>query len=92
MINQIELINTPVLDDPVLGEIVYLSETEARKIAGWLDSVFENGIENYPWGAVGAALCCETHLLDSQRALTDAEIDRILAAIWWEGARCGEGE
>jgi hypothetical protein len=87
VIDQTELLNTPLLDNGG-----YLTVEESRRIAEWLDSIFDDGVENYPWGSVGAALCEETFLLDSRRALTDPEIERILAVIWWEGARCGEGE
>lgn len=67
-----------------------LKPIEADRILMWLRMIFDDAIEMAPRGAVGAALCAESHLLDSGQELTDAEIKRILDAMWWEGARCGE--
>lgn len=88
---ELELASVSVLGDSC-GERVCLSRDELHRIAGWLAGIFDEGVENYPRGAVGAALCSETSLLDSHRELTVPEIDRILDAIWWEGARSASDE
>lgn len=76
MISVEDLTKHPVLDDKV-----YLSEVEARRIADWLNSVFDDEDAVVPAYAVGMALCSETFFLDSGRELTTAEIDRVLDAV-----------
>lgn len=66
---------------PILDNGAHLSDVEAQRIHGWLCFVLCADRDTASDTALGAALCGEAHLLHSGRALSYAEISRIVEVL-----------